>query len=148
MEAKKKIRRKIFLIITTVLLGLSSTKEAYAGGGYGITSGRLESILAAVAGIISIVVGRLALRSTSRDGSGKQKSIVALTMGLICIIASGIHLARSYTASFGTGSGKAGAIVALVLGLIGMVLGGLALARSSEKILKHKIRKKIADSKV
>jgi len=78
-------------------------------------------------------VGRLALRSTSVIGSGKQKSIIALAMGLICIIASGIHLIRSYSASFGTGSGKAGAIVALVLGLIGMVLGGLALARYKAK---------------
>ena|SRR5678816_606754 len=133
METSKRIRRKIFLVISTVLLGLSSTKEAYAGGGYGITSGRLESILAAVAGLISVVIGRQALRSTSRDGSGKQKAIVALAMGLICIIASGVHLARSYSASFGTGSGKAGAIVALVLGVIGLALGGLALARSRVK---------------
>ena len=132
MEARKTMRRKIFLAITTILLGLSSAKDAYAGS-YGMTSGRLESILAGVAGIISIVIGRLALRSTNRNGSGKQKSIVALAMGLICLIASGIHLSRSYTASFGTGSGKAGAIVALVLGLIGMVLGGLALARSKAK---------------
>jgi len=132
MEVRKRMRRKIFLSMTTVLIGLSSAKDAYAGG-YGITSGRLESILAAVAGLISIVIGRLALGSTNRNGSGKQKSIVALAMGLICLIASGIHLGRSYTASFGTGSGKAGAIVALVLGLIGMVLGGLALARSNAK---------------
>jgi len=131
MEANKRMRRKIFLSITTILLGLSSAKEAYAGV-YGITSGRLESILAAVTGIISIIIGRSALRTT-RNGSGKQKSVVALAMGLICIIASGIHLARSYTASFGTGSGKAGAIVALVLGLTGMVLGGLALTRSKVK---------------
>ena len=126
------MRRKVFLVIATVMLWLSFPQEAYAGG-YGITSGRLESILAAVAGLISIIVGRLALRSTSVIGSGKQKSIIALAMGLICIIASGIHLIRSYSASFGTGSGKAGAIVALVLGLIGMVLGGLALARYKAK---------------
>lgn len=132
MEAKKRMRRKRFLVITTVLFGLLSAQSAYAGG-YGITSGRLESILAGLAGLISVVIGSLALRSTSRNGSGKQKAIVAVAMGLICIIFSGIHLARSYTASFGTGSGKAGAIVAMVLGLIGIVLGGLALVRSSAK---------------
>lgn len=129
MEARKRMRRKIFLVLTTVLLGLSSAKDAYAGG-YGITSGRLESILAGAAGLISLVIGRLALRSTSRGDAGKQKSIVALAMGLICIITSVVHLARSYNASFGTGSGKAGAIAALVLGLIGMVLGAVALART------------------
>jgi hypothetical protein len=135
MEARKTMRRKVFLVIATVMVGLSSAQDAYAGS-YGMTSGRLESILAGVAGLISIVIGRLALRSNNRNGSGKQKSIIALAMALICIIASGIHLAHSYTASLGTGSGKAGAIVALVLGLIGMFLGGLALARSKAKEFK------------
>jgi hypothetical protein len=95
----------------------------------GITPGRLESILGAVVGLISVVIGVRARRSAGRPGSGRLGAIVALVMGLIGTILSGLHLARSYSANFGTGSGKAGAIVALVLGLIGMVLGGLALAR-------------------
>ena len=134
MKPGKKISRKVFLIFSTVLTGLSFTNDVYAGT-YGITSGRLESILAAAAGIISIVIGRSALRSINHNSSAKQKSIISLALGLICIIASGIHLARSYSVSFGTGSGKAGAIVALVLGLIGTILGALALARSMQK--KH-----------
>lgn len=132
MEQGKKIRRDIFLILTTVLGGLSFTNDAYAGT-YGITSGRLESILAAVAGIISIVIGRSALRSINHNSSVKKKSIISLALGLICLMTSSIHLARSYTASFGTGSGKAGAIVALVIGLIGMILGGLSLSRSMRR---------------
>jgi uncharacterized membrane protein len=96
----------------------------------GITPGRLESILAAVVGLISVVIGVRAMRSAGRPGSGRLGAIVAMVMGLIGMILSGLHLARSYSANFGTGSGKAGAIVALVLGLIGIVLGGLALARS------------------
>jgi hypothetical protein len=132
MEPVKKIRRKIFLIFSTVLFGLLFTNNAYAGT-YGITSGRLESILAAVAGIISIVIGRSALRSINHNSSAKQKSMISLALGLICIIASGIHLVHSYSANFGTGSGKAGAIVALVLGVTGMVLGGLALSRSMRR---------------
>lgn len=124
------------LLKVGLFLYIIMTSEVAYAGGYGITSGRLESTLAAVAGLISVVIGSLALRSASRNGSGKQKSIVALAMGLICIILSGVHLARSYTASFGTGSGKAGAIVALVLGSIGLVLGGLAMARS--RVKNHK----------
>ena len=95
----------------------------------GITPGRLESILAAMVGLISVVIGVRAMRFASRPGSGRLGATVAMVMGLIGTILSGLHLARSYSANFGTGSGKAGAIVALVLGLIGMVLGGLAMAR-------------------
>ena len=96
----------------------------------GITPGRAAIILPGVLGLISVVIGWLALaRSANRVGSLRVKAIVALTLGLIDIILSGLHLARA-TGDIGTGSGRLGGIVALVLGLIGIVLGGLALARS------------------
>jgi uncharacterized membrane protein len=96
----------------------------------GITPGRAAALLPAVVGLISVVIGKLALaRSAGRVGSGRLKAIVALVIGLIGMVLSGLHLARA-TGAIGTGSGKLGAIVALVLGLIGMVIGGLALARS------------------
>ncbi len=95
----------------------------------GITPGRAAAILPAVVGLISVVIGWLALaRSAGRIGSGRLKAIVALVVGLIGMVLSGLHLA-SATGDIGTGSGRLGAIVALVLGLIGMVLGELALAR-------------------
>ena len=95
-----------------------------------ITSGRARSILAGVVGLISLIIGGLALARTGRigTGSGRAGSIVALVLGLIGIVLSVVHLAGS--TGFGTGGGRAGAIVALVLGLIGMSLGGLALART------------------
>ena len=98
----------------------------------GITDGRARAIVAAVVGLISLVVGGLALaRSAGRigTGSGRAGAIVALVVGLIGMVLSVVHLGSS-TGGFGTGGGRAGAIVALVLGLIGMNLGGLALARS------------------
>jgi uncharacterized protein DUF6223 len=101
-------------------------------GAIGITNGRARAIVAAVVGLISLVVGGLALaRSASRIGAGNGRAgaIVALALGLIGMVLSVAHLGSS-TGGFGTGSGRAGAIVALVLGLIGMNLGGLALARS------------------
>jgi hypothetical protein len=101
-------------------------------GAIGITSGRARALVAVVVGLISLVVGGLALaRSAGRigTGNGRAGAIVALVLGLIGMVLSVLHLAQS-TGGFGTGSGRAGAIVALVLGLIGMNLGGLALARS------------------
>ena len=98
----------------------------------GITNGRARAIVAAVVGLISLLVGGLALaRSAGRigTGTGRVGAIVALVLGLIGMVLSVVHLGSS-TGGFGSGSGRAGAIVALVLALIGMNLGGLALARS------------------
>jgi len=98
----------------------------------GITPGRARALVAAVVGLISLVVGGLALaRSAGRIGAGNGRAgaIGALVLGLIGMILSVVHLARS-AGRIGAGSGRAGAMVALVLGLIGMNLGGLALARS------------------
>ena len=96
----------------------------------GITPGRAASLLSAAVGLISVIIGRLALiRSARRTSSGRVMGIVALVVGLIGIVLSVLHLAGT-TGGFGTGKGRAGAIVAIVVGLIGMILGGLALARS------------------
>jgi hypothetical protein len=100
-------------------------------GAIGITNGRARALVAVVVGLISLVVGGLALaRSAGRIGAGNGRAgaIVALALGLIGMVLSVAHLGSS-TGGFGTGGGRAGAIVALVLGLIGMNLGGLALAR-------------------
>jgi hypothetical protein len=98
----------------------------------GITPGRARAIVAALVGLIGLVVGGLALaRSAGRIGigNGRAWAIVALVLGLIGMGLSVVHLGTS-TGGFGTGGGRAGAIVALVLGLIGTNLGALALARS------------------
>lgn len=96
----------------------------------GITPGRAAALLPAVLGLISVIIGWLALaRSAGRIGSGQLKAIAALVAGLIGIVLSGLHLARA-TGGIGTGSGRLGAIVALALSMIGVILGGLALARN------------------
>ena len=103
--------------------------DVYALGFAGnLTAGRARAMVAAAVGLISLVIGALALaRSAGRIGKGG--AIVALVLGLIGVVLSVVHLGSS-TGGFGTGGGRAGAIIALVLGLIGMNLGGLALARS------------------
>lgn len=95
----------------------------------GITSGRARAMTAALVGLISLIIGVLALVRSRRLGEGRVMAIVALVLGLIGMVLSIVHLGTS-TGGFGTGGGRAGAIVALVLSLIGVNLGGLALARS------------------
>ena len=80
-------------------------------------------------GLMSVIIGALALRSANRVGSGKRRAIVTLVVALAGMVLSVLHIARS-SGAIGTGSGKLGAIVALVLGVIGAVLGWMALARA------------------
>jgi hypothetical protein len=98
---------------------------------YTISSGRLGASVAALVGLIGVVIGGLALRSAGRIGtnSGRAGAIVALVAGLIGMALGGLVVATA-DGGIGTGKGLGGAIVALVLGLTGMALGGLALARS------------------
>jgi hypothetical protein len=129
---------RVALIAAAALLGglgLAAPAAAHvsdAAGVIGFGPGRAVASLAAVVGLIGVVIGWLALaRSASRvgTGNGRNRAIVALVLGLIGMVIAGLHLATS-TGGIGTGHGRGGAIVAVVLGPIGMVLGGLALARS------------------
>lgn len=123
-----------FLLLCTLLL---VPTIAFAEGtdshvGYGLTPGRLKTLLAAGVGLISVVIGGLSLaRSAGRIGTGNGRTwaIAAAVAGLIGIVLAGLHLANS-TGGFGTGNGRAGAIVAIAVGLIGIVLSGLTLVRS------------------
>jgi hypothetical protein len=99
---------------------------------YGMTSGRLIASLAALVGLIGVVIGALALfRPTGRFGtaSGSLGAIIALAAGLIGAVVGAVRVATS-PGGIGTGNGLAGAIVAVVLGLIAVALGALALSRS------------------
>lgn len=105
---------------------------AVAPSSTAMTPGRRRAIVGAIVGLISVVIGGLALaRAAGRigNGNGRAGAIAALPLGLLGAVLSVVHLANS-TGGFGTGGGRAGAIVGLVLGLIGMNLGGLALARA------------------
>jgi hypothetical protein len=118
--------------IRHLLAAPATVHVSVAVGGYEIGSGRTVPTMAAVLGLISVVVGGLALaRSAGRlgVGNGRAGAIAGLALGLISAVIGGLHTANS-AGGFGTGNGLAGAVVALALGLVGMVLGGLALARS------------------
>lgn len=98
---------------------------------YGLTSGRLASVVAGLVGLISVVIGWVVLARPARPlGYLRRGSILALVMGLTGMVLSGLRLILTAGSSIGTGSGKLGAIVALVLGMTGMILGWLGLTRS------------------
>ena len=96
----------------------------------GVTGGRVRSIVAAVIGLISLIVGGIALARSRHPATGKVRTaaMLALVLGLIGLVLSVVHLAGS--TDFGTGGGRAGAIVALVLSLLGTACGWLARSRA------------------
>ncbi|MEU5949012.1 DUF6223 family protein [Micromonospora sp. NPDC047465] len=106
--------------------------QPVAASVYTMSAGRLGSSVAAVLGLIGVIIGGLALaRPTSRIGTGNGRggATVALVAGLIGVALGGVVVATS-DSGIGTGNGRGGAYVALVVGLISIVLGGLALART------------------
>jgi hypothetical protein len=106
---------------------LISSTMLFAAGEIG--SGRLLPTVAAVVGLVGVVLGGFALIRRNAAGSGQLGAISASVAGLISLVVGGLHAANS-AGGFGTGNGLAGAIVAIVLGVIGLALGGLALTRS------------------
>ncbi|MDR4887881.1 DUF6223 family protein [Fredinandcohnia sp. QZ13] len=123
-----------FITICTLLLVPTIVSAEVTDGniGFGFTPMRLRAIVAAVVGLISVVIGGLSLARSKGNfgtGNGKVGAIVAAVVGLFGIVLAGLHLANS-TGGFGTGNGRAGAIVAILVGLIGIVLAGLTLIRA------------------
>jgi hypothetical protein len=110
---------------------------------FDMSAGRFGAIVAAVIGLIGIVISGLALaRSNGRTRSdtdidatdaidGLGGATVAMVLGLIALVLGGLIVSTS-DGGLGTGNGLGGAIVATVLGLIAVVLGGLARARRRE----------------
>jgi hypothetical protein len=116
----------------SVLYSLAAPAAAHlsvAAGGYELGTGRLVPTVAAVVGLLSVIIGWLALARSGRPGTGRTRAFVALAAGLVSVVVGGVHAANA-AGGLGTGNGLAGALVAVALGLIGTVAGGLALARA------------------
>jgi hypothetical protein len=88
-----------------------------------MSSGRIEAIVAALAGLTGAVVGGLALARAAgsrRIDDGRRRALVAMVMGLSGTALGGLVVA---TSAGGVGTGN-GAIVAIVIGLIAAVESG------------------------
>ena len=124
----RRVRTEILVIAGVCLLAAS---PASAAGGIGLGTGRVVPAVAAVVGLIGVVLGGLAVTRAARriGGNGRRGAVAAAVAGLISVVVGGLHAANA-AGGIGTGNGLAGAIVAMVVGLISMALGGLALTRS------------------
>jgi len=129
-----KMKLVSFAILGALLLVPAIASAEVAAGNigygtqYGLTPWRLRALVAVGLGLISVVIGWLALaRTASRFRT--RMSIVAMALGLSGIIIAVLHLINS-TGSWGTGNGRAGAVFAIVLGLTGIVIARLAQVRS------------------
>lgn len=112
--------------LETVLASLATNLVIFLDVPAGsMTQARARALVWMVIGLISVVLGVIALRSRAGAKAGRVASIVALILGLIGTVVSILHISAS--TGIGTGGGRAGAIIGLVLALIGVVLGGLAL---------------------
>jgi hypothetical protein len=121
-----------FGLAIAISVGCSTAAAAdgqQAGSVYTMSSGRLVAGVAAMTGLIGVVLGGLALRSTGRvgTGSGRLSASVALVLGLIGVALGGLVVTTA-GGGVGTGNGFGGGVVALVTGLIGIALSGLAMA--------------------
>lgn len=116
-----------FAAVAEPLFGQASSDPT----SYGMTSGRLVATLAAVLGVIGVVIGGFAL--AGRLGSSGRYGAIAC--GLIAAAVGGLRVATA--GGIGTGGGRAGAIIALVLGLIAIGLGVFALARSKSEVTEN-----------
>lgn len=107
---------------------------------YGLTARRLWATIAAMLGLLGVIVGGLALtrRAGRRLGTAPERLaiIVAFAAGLIAVINGGLNLAVA-TGGPGTGNGVVGGAAALVLGLTALTIGALGLARRRRTALEQ-----------
>jgi uncharacterized protein DUF6223 len=112
----------------SVLHVLAAPHVSVTAAGYELGVGRTVPTTAAALGLISVVIGVLALRRSHRTGT-----IVTLVLAPISVLVGVLHGANA-AGGLGTGNGLAGAVFAVALGLTGTVLGVLALARSRRSV--------------
>jgi len=137
-EKTKNILQAVILIAVIITFGtllfpptIANAQDTNTNVGIGFTPGRIKSLLSMAVGLLSVVIGGLALARSKGGGQGNGLggAKIALVAGLLGVLLAVLHLANT-TGGFGTGGGRAGAIVALALGLTGVVLGGVALTNS------------------
>lgn len=84
--------------LALLAVGGGTDENRAAVSGYAMSAGRIGAVVAALMGLIGVVIGGLALfRPAGRFGtaSGRLGAIVALVVGLIAVAVGGLALARS-----------------------------------------------------
>jgi hypothetical protein len=127
---KHRVKTIILFLFAAIIAGLTVSAQDNSVRNTALTTGRLESILISLVGLISLILSIRYFRSSKKAASASKRKAVLITgaAALICIVLSGVHIANS-NGGFGTGSGKAGAIVAIALGLTAIILSAITLNR-------------------
>jgi hypothetical protein len=128
----------LFGVLVHGVLVAAHASEPGATTVYGLTVRRLWASIAAMLGLLGVIVGGLALtrRAGGLSTAPERLAIVAFAAGLVAVINGGLNLAVA-TGGPGSGNGVVGAAAALVLGLIALTLGGLGLARRRRTALEQ-----------
>jgi hypothetical protein len=120
-------------LLAALALATTTTAQPNAVPPLTMTPGRLGGSMAALVGLIGVVLGAVALARARRTGKVLRGGTVALLAGLVAI-ALGALVVATAGGGLGTGHGFGGGIAALVLGSISAILGGLARARSRSTV--------------
>jgi peptidoglycan/LPS O-acetylase OafA/YrhL len=107
-----------------------SSQFLLAADVYGLTAGRFWSLVAALIGLVGVLIGGLAVSRSRRLDAGlwRHGPVTALAAGLVGMAVGGLVVAAA-DGGPGTGYGIVGGYVALVVGLVAVALGGLTLTR-------------------
>ncbi|WP_417236956.1 DUF6223 family protein [Bizionia paragorgiae] len=119
-----KITNLVIKIVTIILPHIAAAQEINENVFNKLTSGRLYSLLTIIIGISSVIIGLRSIKLLSvrlKKNNRKIGGLWALIFGLVGLILSGIHLAKT-NSDFGSGSGKAGYIFAFLISAIGICL--------------------------
>ncbi|WP_206074500.1 DUF6223 family protein [Antribacter gilvus] len=121
-------------MLAAVLVEGAGSSLAAEGAAYALTSGRIWSVVAAVAGLSGIASGWRALARPDCRIAGTTAgrwlgAALALGSGVVAL-AVAAYVVVTADAGIGTGSGLAGAYLAAALGVAALVLGGVVLGRS------------------
>lgn len=120
----------VFAGLVYAVLVAAQVSDPAATTVQGPTPRRLWATGAAAMGLVSVVIGGLALRrSIARIGNqGRHGAVFALVLGLTAAVNGGLNLVLA-KGGLGSGNGVVGGAAALVLGLIAAFLGAFALLR-------------------
>lgn len=113
--------------------------QPMVAGVLAVSTGRLLATVAYVAGLLSLALAVLAIRSARRlDTAGNDAHVarwrdptLPIPLGLVGL-SLGAMVVAAADGGVGAGDGRAGGLLAIVLGLAGVVVGALARARRRE----------------
>jgi hypothetical protein len=134
--------RSVLAVAAAVLIGglalaepaaADALAQPVAAGVFTVSVGRTGAFLSALAGLLGVLGGGLALARPTRQGyvgtwARRHGGATALVAGPVAVTVGGT-VAATADGGLGTGNGLGGACLAMLLGLISVTLGWQARSR-------------------